>query len=426
MTFWLASACALGALPACKSQPGNAAAASSSAALPSSIVAAGAPAAVAPVRGVPRAMASPPALPVSVDGGAGCRLLRGPIELPLRSPPELGLRGDNLEVIQNDDGRPRALSFPIVPVLPPTSAPPAPELNASPAAAGYAVPCAFAGERVFCADHTGAVHRAARDGSGDRVAGSSRAGSRLAASPLAGSHTALGYLASRQTTEGWTSEAWLVVDDEAPVRLSEDGSGATSLALAPRGEAVLALTVDARAALTAMHARPITFDAGARAARLGEDAVVFVGGPGDRRTRGALLLPGTHEPAFALLPIAKDVSTFGLALVRLDDPPRVDEPVSWSMYENGLDPAPIAATTAAGRSWAARVVPRDASPGSARVLELGSIDAEGGFSPYAILPTTGKPADVSLVGDPGGALWLAWVDAGGSWLERLACPPVRR
>jgi hypothetical protein len=122
------------------------------------------------------------------------------------------------------------------------------------------------------------------------------------------------------------------------------------------------------------------------------------------------------------LPIAKDVGSFGLALVKLDDPPRVDEPVSWSMYENGLDPAPVAATTAAGGSWAARVVPRDATPGASRVLELGSIHASGSFTAHEIIPTTGKPSDVSLVGDAMGALWLAWVDAGGSWLERLACP----
>jgi hypothetical protein len=264
------------------------------------------------------------------------------------------------------------------------------------------------------------VHRAARDGSGDRVVGSSRVGSRIAAAQLAGTHPVLGYLASRQTSEGWVSEAWLVVDDASPVRLSEDGSGATSLALAPRGTAALALYVDARAALTAMHARPVTFEGGT--AHLGEDAVVFVGGPGDRRTSGALIAPASNDPAWALLPIAKDVGSFGLALVRLDDPPHVDEPVSWSMYENGLDPAPVAAASAAGHTWAARVVPRDATPASARVLELGSIGSGGSFTPHEIVPTTGKPSDVALAGDAHGALWLAWVDGGGSWLERLVCP----
>ena len=266
---------------------------------------------------------------------------------------------------------------------PPRDAP-APAPSAEPASGGagpgYAVPCGLAGEYVFCADCAVRfiVPRATARAIGSWEAAVWDRGSPRRRS--AGTHSVLGYLASRQTSEGWVSEAWLVADDASPVRLSEDGSGATSLALAQRGPAVLALTVDARAALTAMHARPVTFEGGR--AHLGEDAVVFVGGPGDRRTHGALLTPSqgptsaAHDPAWALLPIAKDVGGFGLALVRLDDPPHVDEPVSWSMYENGLDPAPVAAATAAGQSWAARVVPRDASPTSARQLELGSIAPE--------------------------------------------------
>jgi hypothetical protein len=359
-------------------------------------------------------------VPWTVDGGVGCRLLRGPVELPLKAPAALVAHGDNLDAVLDGDGKPRVVSFPVTPIPPPAAPPPAAEPAAGGAGAGYAVPCALAGDQVFCADRTGAVHRSARDGSGDRIVGSSRTGSRIAAAPLAGSHVALGYLASRQTSEGWVSEAWLVADDASPVRLSEDGSGATSLALAPRGAGALALYVDARAALTAMHARPVTFEGGA--VHLGEDAVVFVGGPGDRRTSGALIAPASSDPAWALLPIAKDVGNFGLALVKLDDPPHVDEPVSWSMYENGIDPAPVAAATASGHAWAARVVPRDATPGSARLLELGSIGNAGAFTPHEIVPTTGKPSDVALAGDVHGALWLAWVDGGGSWLERLVCP----
>jgi hypothetical protein len=358
--------------------------------------------------------------PWTVDGGVGCRLLRGPIELPLKAPAALVARGDNLDAVLDGDGKPRVVSFQVTPVPPPGSAAPVAEPASGGVGTGYAVPCAFAGDYVFCADRTGAVHRAARDGSGDRVVGSSRVGSRISAASLGGTHAVLGYLASRQTSEGWVSEAWGVVDDASPVRLSEDGSGATSLALSPRGPGALAMYVDARAALTAMHARPVTFEGGV--AHLGEDAVVFVGGPGDRRTSGALIAPASNDPAWALLPIAKDVGNFGLALVRLDDPPRVDEPVSWSMYENGLDPAPVAAATAGGHTWAARVVPRDATPGSARLLELGSIGNSGAFTPHEIVPTTGKPSDVSLAGDTHGALWLAWVDGAGSWMERLVCP----
>jgi hypothetical protein len=361
------------------------------------------------------------AIQPSHDGGAGCRVLRGPVELPLKSPAVLALHGELIDAIVDDDGKPRTVTLPAGPV----AAAPAVAVAAEPleagAGTGYAVPCAVAADKIFCADHTGAVHRTARDGSGDRVVGSSKSGGRVAAATLAGTHAAMAYLASRQTTEGWVSEAWLVVDDEAPVRLSDEGSGATSITLVPRGSSVLALSVDSRAALTGMHVRHISLEAGK--AHLGEDSVVFVGGPGDRRTGAALAVPASG-PAYGLLPISKDMGSFGLAIVRIDDPPKVDEPVVWSMYPNGLDPAPVAAVAADKITWAARVLPQDAAPSSARVLQVGDIDASGSFVLRDVVPTGAKPSDLAVAIDPYGAMWLAWVDSAGSFVERLTCTPA--
>ena len=214
------------------------------------------------------------------------------------------------------------------------------------------------------------------------------------------------------------SEAWLAVDDEAPVRLSEDGSGATSITLAARGPSVLAVSADVRSALTALHVRPVTFET---RARLGEDIVVFVGGPGERRTTPTIAIPETG-PAWALLPLAKDVADFGVAHVRVDDPPKVDSPVVWSMYPNGLDPSPVAASVRGATTWIARVRPRSAGPGAQRLLELGTLSAEGTFAARDVLPdASGKTTAVNLLADSQGALWVAWVDGTGSWLERVAC-----
>jgi hypothetical protein len=328
----------------------------------------------------------------------------------------MAMRGEELDVVLNDDGKPRTVSFPVGPLPAPTALV-GREAADGGALAGYPVGCGIAGEQVFCPDRTGAVHRAHRDGSGDRVVASSRSGSRIGAATLDGSHSALSYLASRQTTEGWVSEAWLAVDDEAPVRLSEDGSGATSIVLAPHGPSVVAVTVDARTALTTLHVRPVVFES---RAKLGEDVVVFVGGPGERHTTPAIAFPATG-PAWAMVPIARDIATFGLAAVRLDEPARVDEPVVWSMYPNGVDPSPVAAAAHASTTWVARVRPSAAEPGSPRELELGTLPADGSFVPRHVLPTTGKITDVSLLPDAHGAVWVAWIDAGGSWLERLAC-----
>jgi hypothetical protein len=243
----------------------------------------------------------------------------------------------------------------------------------------------------------------------------------VAAAVLPPERSLLAYLASRKTSEGWVSEAWLAVDDAAPTRLSEDGSGATSVALAEHDGGVVAITLDARMALTAMHARTIAFESAQDGGlRLGEDTVVFVGGPGDRRTGVALALapPGS---GWSLLPIAKDVGSFGLAVVRIESPPRVEEPVTWSMYPNGLDPAPIAAVTGGPTTWVARVLPQSADVGAAHALQLGQVDARGAFAVLDRVPTRGNPKDVALAMDGRGALWVGWLDTSGAWLERLAC-----
>jgi hypothetical protein len=357
--------------------------------------------------------------PTSPDGGtAACRVLRGPLELPVRSPVTLVVRTDAVDAVLNDDGKPRIHSVAVAAIPAITAAAPGRESAEGGTAAGYPVPCVVAADRFFCPDHTGAVHRTNADGSGDHLAASSRSGSHVSAATLAGTHAALGYLASRQTSEGWVSEAWLAVDDELPLRLSEDGSGATSLVLAQRGGSIVATSVDARAALTTLHVRPVTFEGHTQ---LGESVVVFVGGPGDRRTAAAVAFPPTGV-AWALVPIAKDIGSFGMAVVRVDEPAHVDEPVQWSMYPNGLDPAPVAVTLVGGVSWVARVRPEDASVGSPRAVELGVIGADGVFVSRGSLVTGAtKLTDVALASDREGALWVSWVDGAGSWLERVLC-----
>jgi hypothetical protein len=166
-----------------------------------------------------------------------------------------------------------------------------------------------------------------------------------------------------------------------------------------------------------MHARPVAYQG---ALRLEDDAVIFVGGPGDRRTAAVLAMP-PHGAGWALLPTSKDVGDFGLAIVQVEDPPRVDEPVTWSMYPNGIDPAPVATAVDRGHVWVARVRPETAQPGSARLLELGEVRDSGAFEALEVLGTHGSPSDTAVVADAHGALWVGWVDPAGSWVLRLAC-----
>jgi len=326
------------------------------------------------------------------------------------------LRGDTVDAILDDDGRARVAAFPAGPI-PPAGLAAQREPAKEEVRRALSVPCASTADWDFCSDRGGAVHRVSAGGGDERVVANSRSGTRIAVGTLAGSHTALAYLASRQTSEGWVSEAWLSLDDDAPVRLSEDGSGATSVAFGMAGSSLVALTVDARTALTAMHARPVSYEHGLH---LGEDVVVFVGGPGDRRTAAALARP-PNGPLLGLLPISKDVGDFGLALVKLEDPPRVDEPVDWAMYPNGLDPAPVASASGRTKTWIARVRPQSADPGSPRELEIGELVESSSLAPRTIVQTAGVPSDVAMTVDAVGGLWVAWLDTAGSWLERMVC-----
>jgi hypothetical protein len=120
------------------------------------------------------------------------------------------------------------------------------------------------------------------------------------------------------------------------------------------------------------------------------------------------------------LPIAHDVS-FGLAVARIDGEPKTDAPVVWSDYKNGLDPAPIAATSGGTSSIVARIVPLDAKAGAPRAIELGRIDDKGAFASYGMIGTQGNPTEVAIAAD-GPDIVLAYADAVATWLERRTCP----
>jgi hypothetical protein len=63
-----------------------------------------------------------------------------------------------------------------------------------------------------------------------------------------------------------------------------------------------------------------------------------------------------------------------------------------------------------------------ADPSSDKLLEIGEVSREGTFEArHVVAGTSGVPRDVALALDGHGALWLSWLDATGSWIERLSC-----
>ena len=60
--------------------------------------------------------------------------------------------------------------------------------------------------------------------------------------------------------------------------------------------------------------------------------------------------------------------------------PKDDEKIAYSLYPNGLDPAPIVATTGQTPIRIARVRPLDKAPTAPRGLELGTLSDDGAFT----------------------------------------------
>jgi hypothetical protein len=345
--------------------------------------------------------------PLGDAGVSACKLVMGPARQLWHGPPALDVSPDGVRVAFNTE------AGAMVAAVARVNVPPSPFVGVG--RRGASPPCAFAGKHVFCMDAAGGVHQRDVATGGDAMVAQARAGTRIGAS-VVGGHELLAFVREGKTTEGETLEAWLWSDDGKTQRLSDDGSGATFAMLAPRGEGGLAVMLDARSAMTPVHARTVTWN---DRAILGPDAVVFLGGGAERHTRAALAVTSSGA-ATVLLPIARDLA-FGLAVARVDVVPRTDSAVSWTDYDNGLDPAPVAATVGAARSLVARVIPLGKRPHAPRAIELGRVTDGGAFVSLGIVPTHGDPVDVAVAAD-GSALVLAYMDQGGTWIERRICP----
>jgi hypothetical protein len=356
---------------------------------------------------------------VTDAGPSPCRRVYGPTAPPFRGPAALVMTDAALELVANDDGKPRVHRVPVT--APPAQAvvpPPAePELAARWPA------CAVAGRRAYCQAPGGAIYRTTLGASDAKEIARSRSGTSIAAAPLGAERGVVAYLQSHATSEGETLEAFATVDEGAPVRLSAEGAGATLVKLVPRGSAAVAVYLDARAAMLPVHARPVSSGGGPGGLSLGEDAVLFLGGPPERGIDFAVA--GAGRRLFALVPMAREITDFGMAVIPVGDPPKDDVAASWSFYPNGLDPAPIAATLAlgeTGRAWVARVRPREQEPTSPRVLELGRLDAQGAFESLGAIADGSRIRDLALAVDRFGAVWILYGNAHLTWLERRVCP----
>jgi hypothetical protein len=333
-----------------------------------------------------------------------------------------------LKLVANDGGKPHVFSVPLGP--PPPASAPVPSPKPSSFVAMRWPPCEIAGRWAYCQAAGGVVYRTTLGGSDTKQIAKSQPSTRITAAALGPDHAVVGTLDARRTTEGVMMQAFITLDDGETTRLSEEGAGATVLRLLPRGESAVALYLDVRMAMVPVHARPMAMRG--KELALADDAVVFVGGPPER---GIELTPASMGRAvFALVPMARETSDFGMAALPIPEHPKDDVQPSWSLYPNGLDPAPIAATVAgafgpgstpdagASSAWVARVRPSERAVGAPRIVELGKLDASGAFTSLGAISTGKHITDMAIAADTYGSVWILYGDTNATWLERRVCP----
>ena len=376
--------------------------------------------------GGPRSDAGPP--PLAED----CKLVRGPAQLSFTGPVSFAFGGGvDPRVIFNREGA-LDLQSPVFKdpkpsggggLLPkkPDSAPKTPFIPEQPASQERSSwpACAVARQNVFCMDSEGAIHRRAISGEGDTIVGRGRAGTPLAAVSLGNEHTFLALLANQKTSEGIITQAFTILNNGPSILVSEEGSGATFITLAAREKDVLAVYIDARVALTPIHARTLSVADGKL--KIGRDAVIFMGGGADRRLAGAIAWSGAG-PAYALITTTDPDDKFGMAAIPVGDEPKDDTPAVWSYYAREITQAPIAATVGVSPVRVARVRPVSADASSWRVLELGHLDGSGHFNPLCNIVESRAFTDVAIAVSPGGSVWIVYTSADGTWVEQRGRP----
>lgn len=358
-------------------------------------------------------------LPYAEAGTSSCRLAYGPAEQPFRGPAALSIAGNELRLIANDAGKPRLYPIHITAKGAPPIAVPRPSTFTP----MRWPPCEIAGRFVYCQAPGGSITRTTLSASGtsreSKTIAKSRAGSRIAAASLGPNHSVVAYLDVRRTTEGNMLQAFVVLDDQVPVRLSEEGAGATTVRFLPRGETAISVYLDTRTSMVPVHARSLSVHENDLV--IGNDAVVFVGGAPERGIDFAVASAKTR--GFAFVPMPRDMTDFGMATLPIDDPPKDDVAAVWSRYPNGLDPAPLAAAPARDGqgAWLVRIRPREEAVGSARILELGRVDTGGVFTSYGEIAPGNGVTDMALIEDGTGSVWILYGDATITWLERRVC-----
>ncbi|HRI65210.1 MAG TPA: hypothetical protein PK156_13265, partial [Polyangium sp.] len=222
------------------------------------------------------------------------------------------------------------------------------------------------------------------------------------------------YIANGSTRNA-ERHARLWVEGGGVLDLSPEGSGASSISLVPVGEGqVIAMWLDARQAMTPVHAR--RFEVREKTTAIAEDEVMFVGGPpegypeliGVRAGNSAAgMVPLSTEKGFALHNIM--VNWQGKAKVAALE------------YPNGMDIAPVAGASACGQSVVMYTRPENKEAGAPQVLELATIGKNGAIEVEEVAAYPGQVLELSAAAIDDNTIWTVYTANAKSFALRIRC-----
>jgi hypothetical protein len=234
--------------------------------------------------------------------------------------------------------------------------------------------------------------------------------------PLGGAPAVAAYVA-RQPTDSTKLGTRLWVEGQGSLELTSDGSTGNSVALARANDGYLAVSLESRTGMSPLHVRRVAFDGGK--VTLGADVVPWVAGTAQPLTE--VFAIGDPTSVWALIPVERDATHFGLARVALGLSPRMGAEVHWREYPNGIDPAVVTSGYLCDRPVVLYARPATAEPHATQELHLASVGSEG-LSSSTVVATSRAFADTSVAALDDGAL-VVYVADRRTWARRLRCLP---
>ncbi len=198
--------------------------------------------------------------------------------------------------------------------------------------------------------------------------------------------------------------------------LTAEGNSTHSVSLVETDDGVTALSVQARMAMTPVHARRIRFPSGH--SLLGDDVVVWVGG-GIQPLTEMTILPSHGNDLWGFIPEERSITEFGIARLDITQTPTMDTKTNWVLYPNGIDPAPVAAGHVCGEPVIVYAQPQTPAPDSAQELVVRAVEDAAGER-HATLAQAKGFAEVSIAEVEGGAL-VTWASNDATSARTVRC-----